>query len=198
MISEMRKRLQRKGARRGFTLVELLIVIIIIGILAGAMLLVAGRSRDSAEASKIISNLRTVKAAALIWLTESPSGLPDSSWDGLDDDPSPLNAYLDKPISADDPYEFEIGTVTVSKITGYEDDGEGNQTPVYGSVTDTSAWLLGYDLGGVRSGVKTNLAAQAKSVGLYGTDEIDLSNAATEDPYYKGGENDNIVYVIVQ
>lgn len=192
MISEMKKGLQRKGARRGFTLVELLIVIIIIGILAGAMLLVAGRSRDSAEASKIISNLRTVKAAALIWLTDSPSGLPDTSWDNLDTDPSPLNAYLDKPISTDDPYEFVIGKVTVSKITGEQ----GGQ-PVYEDVEDTSAWLLGYDLSNVRSGVKTNLAAQAKSVGLYGTDDIDLTQGGT-DPYYKGGEGDNIVYVIVQ
>ena len=74
MINEIIGRLQTKNARKGFTLVEVLIVIIIIGILAGGMTLVAGRSRDIAEASRIISDLRSVKVAALMWLTENPAG----------------------------------------------------------------------------------------------------------------------------
>lgn len=37
--------------RKGFTLVELLIVIVIIGLLAGSLLLVMGTARDNAEAA---------------------------------------------------------------------------------------------------------------------------------------------------
>ena len=59
--------------RSGFTLVELLIVIIIIGILAGAMMLLAGSGTDSAEATKIISDLRSMKAAALMYYADNPS-----------------------------------------------------------------------------------------------------------------------------
>lgn len=56
--------------RSGFTLVELLIVIIIIGILAGAMMMLAGSGTDRAEATKIISDLRGLKAAALMYYAD--------------------------------------------------------------------------------------------------------------------------------
>ena len=57
----------------GFTLVELLIVIIIIGILAGAMMMLMGSSSDRAEATKIISNLRSLKAASLQFRADNPN-----------------------------------------------------------------------------------------------------------------------------
>ena len=197
MMSEMKKRLQRRGARKGFTLVELLIVIIIIGILAGAMMMVAGRSRDTAEATRIISDLRTMKSAVLVWLVDQ--SVPDQTWDNLDEDPTPLNAYLDKPLTADNPYEFELGTVTVSKITGYHDEViNGNTVRVadYGDVPQENTWVLGYDLTNVSSGVKTHLAGQAKSVGLYKDIDIDLTHDASDASFYDGVGNK--VYVIVQ
>ena len=195
-MSEMKKRLQRRGARKGFTLVELLIVIIIIGILAGAMMLVAGRSRDSAEAAKIISDLRSVKAAALIWLTENPAGLETDDWTDLQDDPTPINSYLDKPLVAGKHrFLFTTGTMTVTN----PDTTQGAPATISNTV-----WLLGYDLKAkagvydvVRSGVTGNLASQAKSVGLYGGTTINMT--ATDESgvgYFKS--TDTEVYVIVQ
>ena len=55
---------------KGFTLVELLIVIIIIGILAGMLLLAVGSATDKAEATKIINALRNYKSAALMYYTD--------------------------------------------------------------------------------------------------------------------------------
>lgn len=65
------KKLLKK--RTGFTLIELLIVIIIIGILAGSMMLVAGSGTDKAEATKIVSDLQTLKSAALMYYADHTS-----------------------------------------------------------------------------------------------------------------------------
>ena len=87
------KKLMKK--RTGFTLVELLIVIIIIGILAGAMLLVAGSGTDKANATKIVSDMRSLKAAALMRWAD------DSNWDftELATIQDKLGDYMDRDVS---------------------------------------------------------------------------------------------------
>lgn len=89
--------------RSGFTLVELLIVIIIIGILAGAMMLIAGSGSDRAEATKIISDLRSMKAAALMFYADGNKAVPADNSAAID----ALNNYMDRVISGD--YLFKEG-----------------------------------------------------------------------------------------
>jgi general secretion pathway protein G len=57
--------------RKAFTLVELLIVVVIIGILAGSMLLVMGSGKAKAEATKIVSDMRVLKAAAVMYFYDN-------------------------------------------------------------------------------------------------------------------------------
>ena len=76
---------------KGFTLVELLIVIIIIGILAGMMMLATGSATDKAEATKIVSNLRNIKAAAIMYYAD------EGTWPSAGDiDAVSLDKYLDQ------------------------------------------------------------------------------------------------------
>ena len=125
--------------RAGFTLVELLIVIIIIGILAGAMLLVAGSGTDKAEATKIISDLRGLKAAALMYYADKPgTALPDGDT-AIDS----LKNYMDRDV------EKAKYSVTVT--------------------SPDNEWWVYRKNGTYPSGVGDKLAATGKDVGLYKT-----------------------------
>jgi general secretion pathway protein G len=75
---------------KGFTLVELLIVIIIIGILAGMMMLATGAATDKAEATKIVSNMRNIKAAAIMAYADG------AKWADLKTSPDAVSKYLDQ------------------------------------------------------------------------------------------------------
>lgn len=93
-----------------FTLVELLVVIIIIGILAGAMLLTVHSGNEAAEVSRIVSNLRSLKAASMLYYIDTPDGpvpkidpdlkvhmdrTPDNRYDIDDFSTDHLYAYCD-------------------------------------------------------------------------------------------------------
>lgn len=93
----MKKFLKKRS--KGFTLVELLIVIIIIGILAGMMMLSTGGATAKAEATKIVSDARNIKAAAIMYYADH------GDWSDKIGD---LADYLDGKIASADE-EKELG-----------------------------------------------------------------------------------------
>ena len=62
-----------KKFRKGFTLVELLIVITIIGMLSSMMMIASGEAENSARATKIIEGFRSLSGAMLMFYNEDPT-----------------------------------------------------------------------------------------------------------------------------
>jgi len=125
--------------RSGFTLVELLIVIIIIGILAGAMMMLAGSGSDRAEATKIISDLRGMKAAALMYYADDANAtVPADQANAL----KALEKYMDRKI--DGKYNF------------------------IADATDTGLWFVGRE-GLTAKGVQDALKSAASDSSLLAT-----------------------------
>jgi len=94
--------------RKAFTLVELLIVIIIIGILAGGLLLAAGKSQNKAQAIELVSNMKTLKTATLQYYADNLKWFEQGNdgWGVLS--VRELESYLDREM--EDPFPFASKT----------------------------------------------------------------------------------------
>lgn len=64
----------------GFTLIELLVVIAIIAILAAILLPVLSKSKQRAQRTQCLNNLRQIGLAVQMYILDNQDYLPDSNW----------------------------------------------------------------------------------------------------------------------
>lgn len=145
------KHFGKYSKKTAFTLVELLIVVIIVGILAAMMLLSAGAATDSAKATRIISDLRNVKAAALLYRADR------GSWPIWYYDEG-SGTYKSIPPSSPGPQNYsDLNTA-----------GDGYWVGAMRESDDHSIAFSVADLRKLSEGVKKSIEKQARNKGLFG------------------------------
>ena len=153
--------------RKGFTLVELLIVIVVIGILSAMMMMSSTEAVTSAKASNIVSNLRNLKTAALAYFTDSMD-------------------YVATLTSTPANFSKDIAQYLNAKANINE--------PGYDAhITSDGEWYVTYEIKGTATEIariKDKLQGRAKTSGLCnvtGSGTEGSSYAGDSDDYYKGG-----------
>ena len=155
--------MKRNMKRKGFTLVELLIVIVVIGILSAMMMLSSTEAVTSAKANNIVSNLRNLKTAALAM-------------------------YVDKLDYVKNLTAGKGATGSFDTVIQYLNAGSGTDKAAYadyGITNNTEGWFVYCEESDTR--VHNKLAGRAKSVGLCGTGSGSDAAGLTSGDVYKSG-----------
>ena len=200
-----KKNVVRSGSKRGFTLVELLIVIVVIGVLSAMMMLSSTEAVSSARANNIISNLRNLKTAALSFYTDNMNALVvNSNGTQLDLSKIPnsgetgtkwLGAAINSAPSIITKYLGDNGNLSIN--------GDTNTSNMYcakGGYAITSAeqgkvWYVVYRFADNEGNIKAKINSKAASIGLLG-----YNNKIPDSPSLTAASNtyNNNSYVLLK
>ena len=158
--------------KKGFTLIEVLIVIAVIGILSSMMMMSSTESVSTAKASNIISNLRNFSMAAMAYYTE----------------------HVDEVGKNPTGYHIELGTVTPYM----HNEGDVPDKENYIVTNNGGTWWAGYKLSGTvdEGKIKQKLANRAESANLKGSGSDTPPDKGDTDSKYK--DSHSYVWLLIR
>jgi prepilin-type N-terminal cleavage/methylation domain-containing protein/prepilin-type processing-associated H-X9-DG protein len=168
---------------KGFTLIELLVVIAIIGILAGILLPVLSRARESARKTQCMSNVKQIGMGLIMYANENSEGFPsDSAYSGSSPAMRGLNLLYDTYVSDNRIFNCTSdATVTAALNSGMSASTSGGTE----AFTSTQC-SYGYD----RAHTQTNDADVALVA-----DRPPATPSSTASTANHNGRGQNVVYV---
>lgn len=157
--------------KKGFTLVELLIVIVVIGVLSAMMMLSSTEAVSSAKAANIINNLRNWKTATLEWYADHIDDVDEKGQIKTEHYSNTGKNFADQ-IKAKDIVPY-VG----SNFKSIDDKGnawDSTNGRFYtdhvkrknSSNIDCNVWLIAYQMPTNDAVLKEKLKARAKTAGL--------------------------------
>ena len=147
---------------KGFTLVELLIVIVVIGVLSAMMMLSSTEAVSSAKAADIVSNLRNIKTAVLSWYADNLDKVDAKGFITIDSDRRFIQKWTDSELGLSKYLNGEVKLQTKADSTP---DNEYFVFAINADNDDRRTWYVGYRT--TDSKVREKLRARASSVGLH-------------------------------
>lgn len=177
-------------SKPGFTLVELLIVIVVIGVLSAMMIFSSTEAITTAKATKIVNDLNVIKKGVIAWYVdnyhrvtkkqESKNSTNIHAYNYMIDETYYLGTYVSS--STERKNEF-LRYITNNNITLTKDNNARNAGD-YFLATEGAEWYVGYNVGSDMR-LRKKLEGRAKSAGLLGArkQQKNQTNTATIEMY---------------
>lgn len=180
-----------KRTRKGFTLVELLIVVAILATLSAMMVASSSDAIDTANANAILGNLHTMKTEAYDMYFSVPAAAALTEINNEKE----IEITPEVGTSGETGYQAAV-TKTVAKILG-ERMGRIDLPTGYSIVGDKDDWYVVYTFQPNDSEqVKTILKDKASNAGLLGATEATVAKLGANDVAYYDGANATLVIAL--
>lgn len=168
---------------KGFTLIELLVVIAIIGILAGILLPVLSRARESARRTQCMSNIKQIGMGLIMYANENSETFPsDTAYSGASPAMRGLNLLFDTYVSDNKFFNCPSDTT----VTDATNAGMSPSTSGGTEAFTSTQCSYGYD--------RSHTPADAADVALL-ADRPPATPSAIASSANHNGRGQNVVYV---